>query len=99
MAKRGAGGTKAIVQAPHAYASVGLLLMGGISALPLLAVERARRVRARAAVAVSGVVASLSLAVALTVVVASFRGAVNLWLALRPRRCLVPHCDGAGRAD
>ncbi|WP_426145519.1 FtsX-like permease family protein [Polaromonas sp. DSR2-3-2] len=48
--------------------------------LPLLAVERARRVRESAAVAVSGVVASLSLAVALTVMVASFRGSVTHWL-------------------
>ena len=48
--------------------------------LPLLAVERARRVRASAAVAVSGVVASLSLAVALTVMVASFRDSVAHWL-------------------
>ena len=83
-----------------AYVSVGLLLLGGITALPwlvgmvldgvapwvahralpLLAVERARRVRESAAVAVSGVVASLSLAVALTVMVASFRGSVMQWL-------------------
>jgi putative ABC transport system permease protein len=83
-----------------AYASVGLLLVGGITALPwgvallydrlapaladhllpLLAVERARRVRESAAVAVSGVVASLSLAVALTVMVASFRDSVAHWL-------------------
>ena len=83
-----------------AYASVGLILVGGIaglpwlvgvvldrvaplvarSALPLLAVERARRVRGSAAVAVSGVVASLSLAVALTVMVASFRTSVTQWL-------------------
>ncbi len=48
--------------------------------LALLAVERARRVRASAAVAVSGVVASLSLAVALTVMVASFRDSVTRWL-------------------
>jgi putative ABC transport system permease protein len=48
--------------------------------LPLLAVERARRVRGSAAVAVSGVVASLSLAVALTVMVASFRDSVTHWL-------------------
>lgn len=48
--------------------------------LPLLAVERARRVRESAAVAVSGVVAALSLAVALTVMVASFRGSVMDWL-------------------
>ncbi|HYF19953.1 MAG TPA: ABC transporter permease [Ramlibacter sp.] len=48
--------------------------------LPLLAVERARRVRETAAVAVSGVVAALSLAVALTVMVASFRDSVARWL-------------------
>ena len=48
--------------------------------LPLLAVDRARRVRESAAVAVSGVVASLSLAVALTVMVASFRDSVSHWL-------------------
>jgi putative ABC transport system permease protein len=83
-----------------AYLAVGLLLVGGITALPwliallydrlsplvarrllpLLAVERARRVRESAAVAVSGVVASLSLAVALTVMVASFRDSVTQWL-------------------
>ncbi len=83
-----------------AYVSVGMLLVGGITALPwavalvydrlapalrgrplpLLAVERARRVRESAAVAVSGVVASLSLAVALTVMVASFRESVAHWL-------------------
>jgi len=83
-----------------AYVSVGLLLVGGITALPwligvlldrlaprvarhtlpLLAVERARRQRESAAVAVSGVVASLSLAVALTVMVASFRESVTVWL-------------------
>ena len=50
------------------------------SALPLLAVERARRMHGGAAVAVGGVVASLSLAVALTVMVASFRGSVVQWL-------------------
>ncbi|MBC7918546.1 MAG: ABC transporter permease [Rhodoferax sp.] len=49
-------------------------------ALPLLALERARRVRESAAVAVSGVVAALSLAVALTVMVASFRHSVIEWL-------------------
>ncbi len=49
-------------------------------ALPMLAIERARRVRETAAVAVSGVVAALSLAVALTVMVASFRNSVMQWL-------------------
>ena len=83
-----------------AYGSVGLLLVGGIAALPLavgwllnglaplvchralplLAVERSRRLRETAAVATSGVVASLALSVALTVMVASFRGSVTQWL-------------------
>jgi len=48
--------------------------------LPMLAVERARRQRDTAAVAISGVVASLSLAVALTVMVTSFRQSVTSWL-------------------
>ncbi len=48
--------------------------------LPLLALERARRMRGSAAIAIGGVVASLSLAVALTVMVASFRGSVLQWL-------------------
>ncbi len=83
-----------------AYLSVGLLLVGGIAALPLgvgwllnwlaplvatralpmLAVERSRRLRETAAVATSGVVASLALSVALTVMVASFRDSVTQWL-------------------
>ena len=83
-----------------AYLSVGLLLLGGIAALPLavgglldwlapwvdtralplLAVERSRRLRETAAVATSGVVASLALSVALTVMVASFRDSVTQWL-------------------
>ena len=46
----------------------------------LLAVERARHLRSGATVAVAGVVASLSLAVALTVMVTSFREAVSQWL-------------------
>ncbi|MFM7331896.1 MAG: FtsX-like permease family protein [Brachymonas sp.] len=49
-------------------------------ALPMLAVERARRMREVAVVAVSGVVAALSLAVALTVMVSSFRVSVGAWL-------------------
>ena len=52
----------------------------GAHLLPMLAVERARRVRESASVAVSGVVASLSLAVALTVMVASFRASMMDWL-------------------
>ena len=48
--------------------------------LALLAVERARHQRHTATIAVAGVVASLSLAVALTVMVASFRESVTQWL-------------------
>jgi putative ABC transport system permease protein len=103
-----------------AYASVALLLVGGITALPwlvallldrisplvarhalpLLAVERARRVRESAAVAVSGVVASLSLAVALTVMVASFRDSVTQWLdRVLPADLYVRSANSLGASD
>ncbi len=103
-----------------AYASVALLLVGGITALPwlmallldrlaplvahrllpLLAVERARRQRESAAVAVSGVVASLSLAVALTVMVASFRDSVMHWLdTALPAELYVRTATGSGAGD
>jgi len=49
-------------------------------ALPLLALQRARFARRTATAAVSGVVASLALSVALTVMVASFRDGVARWL-------------------
>ena len=48
--------------------------------LKLLALERARRMRAGAGVAVGGVMVSLCLSVALTVMVASFRQSVTQWL-------------------
>ena len=48
--------------------------------LALLALERARRMRAGAGVAVGGVMVSLCLSVALTVMVASFRQSVTQWL-------------------
>ena len=68
--------------------------------LPLLAVERARRVRESAAVAVSGVVASLSLAVALTVMVASFRDSVTHWLdVVLPADLYVRTATGTSAAD
>ncbi len=99
-----------------AYASVALLLLGGVACvpllisgvleplvrwlhrpiprgdagrlgsgpalgpLPLLALSRAHHEREAASVAVAGVVASLALAVALTVMVASFRDGVARWL-------------------
>ncbi|WP_290877483.1 ABC transporter permease [Aquabacterium sp.] len=60
------------------------LLLGALPAprhpATLLAVERARRMRHTATVAMAGVVASLSLSVALTVMVASFRDSVTGWL-------------------
>ncbi len=49
-------------------------------ALPLLALQRARFQRQTATAAVAGVVASLALSVALTVMVASFRDGVSRWL-------------------
>jgi putative ABC transport system permease protein len=60
----------------------GLLRLGGQPrwAPLLLALERARHERQSATVAVAGVVASLSLAVALTVMVSSFREGVTQWL-------------------
>jgi putative ABC transport system permease protein len=100
-----------------AYFSVGLLLVGGIAALPLgvgwlldrvaphvaqralplLAVERSRRLRETAAVATSGVVASLALSVALTVMVASFRDSVTQWLdAVLPAPLYVRSVGGVG---
>ena len=51
------------------------------AALPLLALQRARFQRRTATAAVAGVVASLALSVALTVMVASFRSGVITWLA------------------
>lgn len=102
-----------------AYLSVGLLLVGGIAALPalialaydrlaplvahrplpLLAVERARRMRGTAAVAVSGVVASLALSVALTVMVASFRDSVTRWLDVVLPADLYLRQDSGGASD
>ncbi|RZL00660.1 MAG: ABC transporter permease [Rubrivivax sp.] len=64
-------------------ATIGLLLRlwpTPREAAALLAFERARRMRHTATVAIAGVVASLSLSVALTVMVASFRGSVTAWL-------------------
>ncbi|WP_422843394.1 FtsX-like permease family protein [Acidovorax sp. M2(2025)] len=70
--------------------------LAGRGALPLLALERARRMRATAAMAVGGVVASLSLAVALTVMVSSFRGSVLQWLdAVLPSPLYVRSAIGA----
>lgn len=68
--------------------------------LALLAVERARRVPHGAAIAVSGVVASLSLAVALTVMVASFRQSVTRWLdSMLPAALYVRTSGSASSSD
>ena len=103
-----------------AYAAVGLLLLGGMAALPwllgsvlgllpaslsqhplsMLALERARRMRGSTTVAVGGVVASLSLAVALTVMVTSFRGSMMEWLdAVLPAPLYVRAAGGSSRVD
>ncbi|MBN9320660.1 MAG: ABC transporter permease, partial [Delftia acidovorans] len=68
--------------------------------LGLLPVERARRMRRSTTVAVGGVVASLSLAVALTVMVASFRDSMIAWLdAVLPAPLYLRTAGSAGRAD
>lgn len=102
-----------------AYASVALLLLGGMGALPwavnaalpglarrwahrplwLLALSRAHRERDTAAVALSGVVASLALSVALTVMVASFRDSVSQWLDSVLPAPLYLRAAGSGPAD
>ncbi len=56
------------------------LLAGARHPVTLLALRRARFARQTASATVSGVVASLALSVAITVMVASFRGAVIDWL-------------------
>ncbi|HEV7576211.1 MAG TPA: ABC transporter permease [Caldimonas sp.] len=69
-------------------------------ALALLAVERARHQRASATIAVAGVVASLALSVALTVMVASFRDAVTRWLdTVLPADLYVRAAVGPGGGD
>ena len=102
-----------------AYASVALLLLGGMGALPwavnaalpglarrwahrplwLLALSRAHRERDTAAVALSGVVASLALSVALTIMVASFRDSVSSWLDSVLPAPLYLRAAGSGPAD
>ena len=66
---------------PTAVHGVLALLPAPQSALALLAVQRARFQRQTATAAVAGVVASLALSVALTVMVGSFREGVASWLA------------------
>lgn len=66
-------------------------------ALWLLALQRARHHRGTATAALAGVVASLALCVALTVMVASFRSAVTTWLdTVLPADLYVRAGQGAG---
>ncbi len=68
--------------------------------LALLAVERARHQRHTATIAVAGVVASLSLSVALTVMVASFRDSVTQWLdSVLPADLYVRGASGGGATE
>ncbi|UUX94846.1 FtsX-like permease family protein [Aquabacterium sp. J223] len=69
-----------IVCVPAVVGALLAVLPSPRGALPLLALERARQQRLQASVAVAGVVAALSLGVALLVMVASFRLAVADWL-------------------
>jgi putative ABC transport system permease protein len=64
----------------------------------LLAVERARRMRHGAAVLMAGIVASLSLSVAITVMVASFRTSVIAWLEVVLPADLYVRVGGSGGA-
>ena len=76
------GGVALVPAAVHALLStVDATQRARLGALPLLALQRARFQRNTATAAVAGVVASLALSVALTVMVASFREGVTLWLA------------------
>jgi putative ABC transport system permease protein len=68
--------------------------------LMLLALERARQQRDQATTAVAGIVASLALAVALTVMVGSFRGSVTAWLdQVLPADLYARAASGSAGAD
>jgi putative ABC transport system permease protein len=71
------GGVALVPAVVHALLAAAPPVRG---ALPLLALQRARFQRRTATAAVAGVVASLALSVALTVMVASFRSGVINWL-------------------
>ncbi len=65
---------------PPVIAGAASRLHGARSTLLQLAAARAQRVQQAASVAVSGVVASVALAVAITIMVSSFRTSVMAWL-------------------
>jgi putative ABC transport system permease protein len=74
------GGVALVPAVVHALLALPLFNRLQQHALPLLALQRARFQRRTATAAVAGVVASLALSVALTVMVASFRDGVSNWL-------------------
>ena len=74
------GGVALVPAAVHALLALPVFGRAQQHALPLLALQRARFQRRTATAAVAGVVASLALSVALTVMVASFRDGVDSWL-------------------
>ena len=93
------GGISGLPQLVGCLLSV-LAPLAANQALALLAIERARRMRFSAAIAVSGVVASLSLAVALTVMVGSFRGSMLTWLdTVLPASLYVRTAGSAGSSE
>ncbi|MES2719098.1 MAG: ABC transporter permease [Pseudomonadota bacterium] len=78
-----------------------LLARQGALASPvlLLALRRARFARQTASATVAGVVASLALSVAITVMVASFREAVSAWLDTALPADLYARASGGGSAS
>ena len=91
------GGVALIPAAVHALLALAPEVRG---ALPLLALQRARFQRFTATAAVAGVVASLALSVALTVMVASFRDGVSAWLgSVLPADLYVRSAGSSSAAD
>jgi len=95
------GGVALVPAVVHALLSmVGPARRLRLGALPLLALQRARFQRRTATAAVAGVVASLALSVALTVMVASFREGVTQWLAsVLPADLYARSAGSAGTAE
>ncbi len=91
------GGVALIPALVHALLAAAPPVRG---ALPLLALQRARFQRHTATAAVAGVVASLALSVALTVMVASFREGVSQWLdSVLPADLYARSAGSSGAAD
>jgi putative ABC transport system permease protein len=91
------GGVALVPAAVHGLLRLAPAVQG---ALPLLALERARFQRRTATAAVAGVVASLALSVALTVMVASFRDGVTHWLdQVLPADLYARSTGSSGAAD